>query len=167
MSWAAIQLPLAWPLEPWVGLGVGYEWGNFSFNQAVLGMSNFDSSWAGFDVGERASRRRLPDWEARGGWSLHERVVRPVPPQRNDDHDRALPPPPPTSISGQEIDRRVDYVRRAHLGPARIARRPSLEFGRVLQERGHLRAAGGISPDEHVAAARVADERACGTCSAV
>ena len=43
------QLPLVWPMSPWVGLGVGYEWGSFSFNQAVLGMSNFDSSWTGFE----------------------------------------------------------------------------------------------------------------------
>src|SRR5262245_17343659 len=43
------HLPLAWPLSPWVGLGVGYEWGNFSFIQAVNGTPNFDSSWTGFE----------------------------------------------------------------------------------------------------------------------
>ena len=43
------NLPLAWPLSPWVGLGVGYEWGNFSVQQSVFGMTNTDSSWTGFE----------------------------------------------------------------------------------------------------------------------
>lgn len=43
------HLPLAWPMAPWVGLGVGYEWGNFSVQQAIFGMTNTDSNWAGFE----------------------------------------------------------------------------------------------------------------------
>jgi opacity protein-like surface antigen len=43
------QLPVAAPLSPWLGLGVGYEWGTFSVHQAIIGMSNTDSSWSGFE----------------------------------------------------------------------------------------------------------------------
>jgi opacity protein-like surface antigen len=38
-----------WPVSPWLGLGVGYEWGTFSLHQSVLGSSNTDSSWSGFE----------------------------------------------------------------------------------------------------------------------
>jgi len=38
-----------WRVSPWLGYGVGYEWGDFSFNQSILGSSNTDSSWSGFE----------------------------------------------------------------------------------------------------------------------
>jgi len=43
------HLPVVWPLAPWVGLGVGYEWGSFSVQQSAFGMTNTDSSWTGFE----------------------------------------------------------------------------------------------------------------------
>jgi opacity protein-like surface antigen len=38
------------PALPWVGLGVGYEWGSYSQHQSVLGNTNSDSSWSGFEI---------------------------------------------------------------------------------------------------------------------
>ena len=43
------QLPLIMQAAPWVGLGVGYEWGSFSLQQSVLGNTSTDSSWSGFE----------------------------------------------------------------------------------------------------------------------
>jgi opacity protein-like surface antigen len=34
---------------PWAGLGIGYEWGGFSLHQSLLGNSDTDSSWSGFE----------------------------------------------------------------------------------------------------------------------
>ncbi|MBN2576305.1 MAG: outer membrane beta-barrel protein [Deltaproteobacteria bacterium] len=39
----------AWPLSPWAGLGFGYEWGTFSLHQSLLGESDIDSLWHGFE----------------------------------------------------------------------------------------------------------------------
>jgi hypothetical protein len=44
------HLAPAWPLAPWVGLGLGYEWGAFSVHQSALGNSDTDSSWSGFEI---------------------------------------------------------------------------------------------------------------------
>ena len=33
----------------WLGFGVGYEWGTFSLNQSVIGSSNTDATWSGFE----------------------------------------------------------------------------------------------------------------------
>jgi opacity protein-like surface antigen len=38
-----------WALAPWLGLGVGYEWGSFSLRQTVIGNTNTDSSWSGWE----------------------------------------------------------------------------------------------------------------------
>ena len=35
--------------SPWVGMGIGYEWGSFSLHQSAIGDSNTDSSWSGFE----------------------------------------------------------------------------------------------------------------------
>lgn len=43
------RLPVHAPLIPWVGLGIGYEWGTFSLHQSAVGMSNTDSTWSGFE----------------------------------------------------------------------------------------------------------------------
>ena len=43
------HLPVSWAASPWVGFGVGYEWGSFSFHQSVLGNTNTDVSWSGFE----------------------------------------------------------------------------------------------------------------------
>jgi opacity protein-like surface antigen len=37
------------PVLPWLGLGVGYEWGSFSVHQSVLGDTSTDVSRAGFE----------------------------------------------------------------------------------------------------------------------
>jgi outer membrane protein W len=39
-----------WPLSPWFGLGVGYEWGAFSLHQSILGNTSTESSWSGFEI---------------------------------------------------------------------------------------------------------------------
>jgi hypothetical protein len=39
-----------WQLSPWLGLGIGYEWGAFSLHQSLIGTSNTDSSWSGFEL---------------------------------------------------------------------------------------------------------------------
>jgi hypothetical protein len=39
-----------WPLSPWFGLGMGYEWGSFSLHQSVIGNTDTDSSWDGFEI---------------------------------------------------------------------------------------------------------------------
>ena len=39
-----------WLTSPWVGLGVGYEWGTVSLHQSILGNSSTDSSWSGFEI---------------------------------------------------------------------------------------------------------------------
>ena len=44
-----LQLPPILVAEPWLGLGVGYEWGAFSLHQSILGNSDTDSSWSGFE----------------------------------------------------------------------------------------------------------------------
>jgi len=36
-----------WLASPWLGLGVGYEWGSATF---LIGSSTFDSSWSGFEI---------------------------------------------------------------------------------------------------------------------
>jgi opacity protein-like surface antigen len=38
-----------WRVAPWAGLGIGYEWGDFSVHQSLLGNSNTDSTWSGFE----------------------------------------------------------------------------------------------------------------------
>jgi len=43
------RLPPIMQAAPWVGLGVGYEWGSFSLQQSVLGNTSTDSSWSGFE----------------------------------------------------------------------------------------------------------------------
>jgi opacity protein-like surface antigen len=37
-----------WQLSPWVGYGLGYEWGSYSWKESVVGTSG-DSSWSGFE----------------------------------------------------------------------------------------------------------------------
>jgi hypothetical protein len=38
-------------LSPWLGFGVGYEWGTFSLSlqQPVLGINGGDATWSGFE----------------------------------------------------------------------------------------------------------------------
>ncbi len=45
------HLPAVSQLSPWLGFGVGYEWGKFSLNTnlPVLGSNNIDSTWSGFE----------------------------------------------------------------------------------------------------------------------
>jgi opacity protein-like surface antigen len=43
------HLPALGPAAPWLGLGVGYEWGTFTLHQSVLGTTNTDASWSGFE----------------------------------------------------------------------------------------------------------------------
>ena len=43
------HLPVGSQLLPWLGFGVGYEWGTFSLHQSLLGSSNTDSTWSGFE----------------------------------------------------------------------------------------------------------------------
>ena len=43
------HLPVGSPLSPWLGFGVGYEWGTFSLHQSVIGSSNTDQTWSGFE----------------------------------------------------------------------------------------------------------------------
>lgn len=43
------HLPPLAQLSPWVGVGVGYEWGTFSLEQSAIGSSNTDYDWAGFE----------------------------------------------------------------------------------------------------------------------
>jgi hypothetical protein len=40
----------AWLASPWLGLGIGYEWGSFSLHQSIIGSSNTDSGWSGFEI---------------------------------------------------------------------------------------------------------------------
>jgi opacity protein-like surface antigen len=46
------HLPLSWPLSPWVGLGIGYEWGSYSqhFSAQLLNNPNVDRTWSGFEL---------------------------------------------------------------------------------------------------------------------
>jgi opacity protein-like surface antigen len=39
-----------WRVSPWAGFGLGYEWGAFALHQSVIGESNTDSSWSGFEI---------------------------------------------------------------------------------------------------------------------
>jgi len=43
------HLPLFALASPWVGAGIGYEWGSFSLHQSVLGNTDTDSTWSGFE----------------------------------------------------------------------------------------------------------------------
>jgi opacity protein-like surface antigen len=43
------QFAVAGPVLPWLGLGVGYEWGTFSFRQSVVGETNTDWTRSGFE----------------------------------------------------------------------------------------------------------------------
>ena len=43
------HLPVGAPLSPWLGFGVGYEWATFSLNQSLIGSSNTDATWSGFE----------------------------------------------------------------------------------------------------------------------
>jgi len=43
------HLPDVAMLSPWVGMGIGYEWGSFSVHQSAIGDTNTDSSWSGFE----------------------------------------------------------------------------------------------------------------------
>ena len=43
------HFPTVSQFRPWVGLGFGYEWGTFSLNQSLIGSSNTDSTWSGFE----------------------------------------------------------------------------------------------------------------------
>jgi hypothetical protein len=47
-----------WPLSPWVGLGLGYEWGSFSEHQVVFDNTETDSSWDGFEIAHVQHRAR-------------------------------------------------------------------------------------------------------------
>ena len=40
----------AWQFAPWAGLGFGYEWGTFSLHQSLIGDTDTDSSWHGFEL---------------------------------------------------------------------------------------------------------------------
>jgi opacity protein-like surface antigen len=46
---ARYHLPVGSPLSPWLGLGIGYEWATFSANQSLIGSSNTDATWSGFE----------------------------------------------------------------------------------------------------------------------
>ena len=44
------HLPLLAPASPWVGAGIGYEWGSFSQRFSILGNNpDVDSTWSGFE----------------------------------------------------------------------------------------------------------------------
>jgi hypothetical protein len=42
----------SWRLAPWVGLGMGYEWGSWAAGsvQTAYGIVDFESSWTGYEV---------------------------------------------------------------------------------------------------------------------
>jgi opacity protein-like surface antigen len=44
-----VHLPPLAQLSPWLGLGVGYEWGSFTLEQSAIGSTSTDSSWSGFE----------------------------------------------------------------------------------------------------------------------
>ncbi|HMF41603.1 MAG TPA: autotransporter domain-containing protein [Polyangia bacterium] len=44
------RLPPIMPAEPWLGLGIGYEWGTFSVHQSIVGSTNTDSTWSGIEI---------------------------------------------------------------------------------------------------------------------
>jgi opacity protein-like surface antigen len=44
------QFAVSGPLLPWLGLGVGYEWGSYSLRQTVLGDTKTDVSLSGFEL---------------------------------------------------------------------------------------------------------------------
>ena len=43
------HLPPLAMLSPWVGVGAGYEWGTFSFQQSAIGATNTDFGWSGWE----------------------------------------------------------------------------------------------------------------------
>ena len=43
------QFAVAGPVLPWLGLGVGYEWGSFSLHQSLIGDTDTDVSRSGFE----------------------------------------------------------------------------------------------------------------------
>lgn len=43
-----LQLPPISVAVPWLGLGIGYEWGSYAASQPALGST--DSSWSGFEL---------------------------------------------------------------------------------------------------------------------
>ena len=43
------HIPTGSQLSPWLGFGVGYEWGTFSLHQSLIGSSNTDQTWSGFE----------------------------------------------------------------------------------------------------------------------
>ena len=43
------HLPMIARFSPWLGLGIGYEWGTFSFQQSALGNSNTDYGYSGWE----------------------------------------------------------------------------------------------------------------------
>jgi opacity protein-like surface antigen len=43
------HLPVVSVLSPWLGLGMGYEWGKFSSNQSLIGSSGVEYGWSGFE----------------------------------------------------------------------------------------------------------------------
>ena len=43
------HLPQIAMLSPWLGFGVGYEWGTFSIQQSAIGASNTDFGWSGWE----------------------------------------------------------------------------------------------------------------------
>jgi hypothetical protein len=44
-----VHLPPVAQLAPWLGLGIGYEWGSFSLQQSAIGSTTTDSGWSGFE----------------------------------------------------------------------------------------------------------------------
>jgi opacity protein-like surface antigen len=44
-----LHLPPIAMLSPWLGLGFGYEWGSFSFQQSAIGATNTDYGWSGWE----------------------------------------------------------------------------------------------------------------------
>jgi opacity protein-like surface antigen len=38
-----------WQLSPWAGFGLGYERGRYSFHQSLIGATNTDFSWSGWE----------------------------------------------------------------------------------------------------------------------
>jgi opacity protein-like surface antigen len=45
-----LHLPPIAQLSPWLGLGIGYEWGSFSLQQSAVGSTDTDSGWSGFEL---------------------------------------------------------------------------------------------------------------------
>ena len=107
------HLPVNSPLSPWLGFGVGYEWGTFTLNQSVLGSSSTDATWSGFEF---ANLQVGADYHVAPKVALapfRQRLVRPVSAHLHEDHHRHDHDDDRRG-RGEHLRARVDPDRRAH-----------------------------------------------------